>query len=277
VLEFQEGRGLFVASNPTLQRVSERFTIARVLSLSWHAWIACRWHLLLIVVPVAMLRLVGGFHVYAALPRSLARGWKEMISGWITVGFTTPAIACLAYAVVRFAGGQGSRPVDILETPWRRIPVAVVAALIVHTIVEGPELLIPKSSALALAAAFLTYVAYKLGVMTVTFLLLPILVVERRSVASALDRGIDLMAGHRWRIVALTFLIWTTLNLVGLVHPVLIRPWHPALSEEVFFLVRFVRTFLVISITSCIPAMAYCLLCSEKQGATPEGVARVFD
>ncbi len=169
------------------------------------------------------------------------------------------------------------RPVTILTTPWRRIPVAVAAALIVHTVVEGPELLIPKSSAVALAAAFFVYIVYKLAVLTVTFLLLPILIVERTSVAGALDRGIELMSGHRWRIVALVFLIWITLNLVGLVHPAWIGTWYPMMGEEVFFLVRFVRALLMISIISCISAAAYYLLRSEKQGVSPQVMARVFE
>jgi hypothetical protein len=266
-----------VSSDRTLPVVAERFTIGWVLSLSWHSWIACRWHLLTIVVPVAALRAVGGYHLYAALPKSLASGWKEMIGGWFTAGITTPAVACLAYAAVRFAGGQGMLPIDILRTSWRRIPLAVIAALIVHTMAEGPELLIPNSSMAALVGAFLAYVAYKLAVMMVTFLLLPILIVERTSVAGALDRGIDLISAHRWRILALTFLMWIMLNLVGVIQLAWIRPWYPAPSEEVIFFVRFVRTFLAISIISCIPAAAYYLLCSEKQSSSPDGVARVFD
>ena len=255
----------------------DRFTIGRVLSLSWHSWIACRWHLLLIVVPVAVLRAVGGYYLYVALPRSLPSGWRQVIGGWITVGITMPAVACLAYAVVCIAGGQNMRPVDILRAIWRRIALVVVAALIVNTMMEGPEFLMPKSNTAFLVVAFLAYVAYKLAVATVTFLLLPILIVERTSVAGALDRSIELMSGHRWRIVALTFLMWITLNLVGVIQLNWIRPWYPAPSEEVIFFVRFVRTFLVISITSCVPATAYYLLRSEKQGSSPEGIARVFD
>lgn len=200
-----------------------------------------------------------------------------MIGGWITVGITTPAIACLAYAVVCAAGGETMRPVDILRASWRRIPLVVVAALIVNTMMDGPEFLMPNSNPSALVAAFLAYVAYKLVVAALTFLLVPILIVERTSVAGALDRCIEVMSGYRWRIVALTLLMWTTLPLVFHADYIWIRPWYPVLGEETFFLLRFARTFLTISITSCIPAAAYYLLRSEKQGASPEGVARVFD
>jgi hypothetical protein len=248
-----------------------------VLTLAWHAWIACWWHLLAMVVPVAALRAIGGYYLYSALPKSLASGWREMIGGWIMVGITTPAIVCLAYAVVCVAGGQNMRPIDILRTSWHRIPLAIVATLIVHTMTEGPELLIPKSSATALVGAFLVYVAYKLAVMMVTFLLIPVLIVERTSVAGALDLGLGLISGHRWRILALVLLMWIMLNLVGLVHPVWIRSWYPTLGEEVIFSVRFVRAFLMISIFSCIPAAAYYLLRSEKQGSSPGMIARVFD
>jgi len=266
-----------VASQPASPAIAERVTIGRVLSLSWHAWIACRWHLLLVVVPVSALRAVGGYHLYAALPKLLPPAWKEMIGVWITAGIHTPAIACLAFAVVRWAAGQSMRPVDVLRTSWRRIPVVVIAALIVQTMDRGPALLIPESSDLVFVVGYLAFVAYALGLGMVTFLLLPILVVERTSVAGALDHSIDIMSGHRWRIVALTLLIWVSLNLVTLVHFSWVRPWYPALSEEIFFAGRFVRTFLVISITSCIPAAAYYLLRSEKQGSSPDAVARVFD
>ena len=266
-----------MASHLASPATTDRFTIGRVLSLSWHSWIACRWHLVAIVVPVAALRAVGGYYLYAALPKSVPPGWKEMIGVWISVGITAPAVACLAYAAVRVAGGQNMRLDGMLQTPWRRIPVVVIAALIVQTMDKGPALLIPEPGYLGFVVAYLAFVAYALALGVVTFLLLPILMVERTSVAGALDRSIDLMSGHRWRIVALALLIWIALILVGLVHFAWIRRWYPALGDEVFFIGRVVRTFLTISITSCIPATAYYLLRSEKQGLSPEGIARVFD
>ena len=72
-------------------------------------------------------------------------------------------------------------------------------------------------------------------------------------------------------------LTWMTVSLVWYAHYKWIRPWYPALGKEVGFMVRFVIIFFAISITSCIPAAAYYLLRSEKQGASPEVVARVFD
>ena len=200
-----------------------------------------------------------------------------MIGVWISGGLHTPAIACLAFAAVRCATGQSMHPMDVLRTSWRRILVAVIAALIVQTMVRGPALLIAKASDVVLVVAYLAFTAYALAVGMITFLLLPILMLERTSIAGALDRSIELISGHRWRIVALTLLIWVMSNLIAYAHVTWIRPWYPVLGDEVFYAVRFVRAFLTISITACIPAAAYYLLRSEKQGSSPEAVARVFD
>ena len=254
-----------------------RFMIGQALALSWRGFIACRWHLLAIIVPAAALRAVGGSYLYAALPRSLASDWRGMITGWIMAGLIAPAIACLAYAIVRFAEGESLRRADVLRIPWRRLPIVIVATLIVYTVMEGPELLIPKHGTPALVAELLVNIVYKLAVMAFTILLVPILVAERTSFAGALDRSLDLMSGHRWRIVALTLVTWLMLNLASMIHMSWISRWYPAVGGDVFFLVRFVRTFLTLSIVTCIPAAAYCLLRREKQGASPEMVARIFE
>lgn len=192
-------------------------------------------------------------------------------------GLIAPAIACLVYAIVRFAEGESLRRADILRIPWRRLPIVVVATLIVYTVMEGPELLIPRHGTPALVAELLVNIVYKLAIMAFTILLVPILVAERMSFAGALDRSLDLMSGHRWRIVALTLVTWLTLNVVSMIHISWISRWYPAVGGDVFFLVRFVRTFLTLSIATCVPAAAYCLLRREKQGASPEVVARTFE
>jgi hypothetical protein len=266
-----------VASHPASPAIAERFTIGRVLSLSWHAWIACRWHLLFIVVPVAALRIIGGSNLQASLTKSLPSAWKAMIGVWISTGILAPAIACLAYAAVHHAAGQSMRPVDVLRASWPRIPVVIIAALIVQTMVRGPMFLIPESKDIVFVVAYLAFAVYALAVAMVTFVLFPILMLERTSVAGALDRSIQLMSGHRWQIVALALLVWVMLSLLGYVHRTWIVPWYPVLGEEVVYLVRIARAFLTISISACVSAAAYYLLCIEKQGPSSGTIARVFD
>lgn len=110
-----------------------------------------------------------------------------------------------------------------------------------------------------------------------TFLLVPILVAERTSIAGALDRCIALLSGHRWRVLALTFLVWLTPGLAAYVQFAWIRPWYPVLGDEGVYLVRLVRALFYLSIVACIPAAAYHLLVGEKDGPSPAGMARVFD
>jgi hypothetical protein len=266
-----------MASQLTSLAIAERFTIGRVLSLSWHAWLACRWHLLLIVAPVAALRVMGGSTLLALLPKSVPSAWKEMIGVWTSAGILTPAIACLTCAAVRYAADQPLHPSGVLRASWRRIPVAVIAALIVQTMVRGPIFLISDSGTIVFAVGYLAYAAYALAVATVTFLLVPVLMLERTSVAGALDRCIQLTSGHRWQIVALALLVWMALSLVAYVYRAWIVPWYPVLGDEVVYLVRISRTFFTISITSCLSAATYYLLRSEKQGPSPGMIARVFD
>lgn len=267
-----------MASHRISPAIGERFTIGRVLVLSWRAWIACRWHLLAIVVPIAALRAVGGYYLYAVLPRSLASEWRGMINGWIMAGIIAPAIACVAYAIVRFAEGERLRRADVWRMPWRRFPIVVVATLIVYVAMEGPQLLIPRDGTPALVAGLLVSTFYKLVVLWFTILLVPILVAERTSFAGALDRSLDLMSGHRWRIVALTLVTWLLLSVTSMIHVEWISRWYPAAARYVFFFpVRFVSVFLTLSIATCIPTAAYCLLRREKQGASPKTLARIFE
>ena len=266
-----------MASQLASPAIAERFTIGRVLSLSWHSWIACRWHVLAIVVPVAALRAIGGSYLYGALPKSLPPAWKEMIGVWISEGMQIPATACLAFAAVRWAAGQSMHPADVLRTSWHRLLVAIMAALIVETMIRGPVLLIPRTGDLVFVAAYLAFFAYAVGVGLIAFLLLPILMLERTSVAGALDRSIELSSGHRWRIVALTLLIWVMLSLIAYAYRAGIASWRPVLGDEAVYFIRFVRSCLTISVSACIPAAAYYLLRSEKQGPSPATIARVFD
>jgi hypothetical protein len=78
--------------------------------------------------------------------------------------------------------------------------------------------------------------------------------------------------------VALTLVTWLLLNVTSMIHVEWISRWYPAAARYVFFFpVRFVSVFLTLSIVTCIPAAAYCLLRREKQGASPETVARIFE
>jgi hypothetical protein len=260
----------------TSPAIAERVTIGRVLSLSWRAWIACRWHLLFIVAPVAMLRALGEVYLYAAVSKSLPHGWKEVVGAWIFEGIQAPAIAFLAFAAVRWAAGQPIHLAGVLRASWNRMLVAVVVFLVVDTMLRGPAFLIPDTKDLASFAWNLTYIAYALAVGLITFLLLPILMLERTSLAGALDRSIELISGHRWRIMALTLLTWVTLSLIGYAYRVSMAAW-PIEGIDVVSFIRIARSFLTISVAACIPAAAYYLLRNEKQGPSPGTIAQVFD
>jgi hypothetical protein len=257
-------------------RSIERFTIGSVLSLSWRAWTACRRQVLLVIMPIAVADGIARHWVLSAMSKSVPYGWRYMISVWTSAGIATLALATLAFAVVRYAGGERPLPGDGVRIPWRRIPLILLTILLIRTIANWPGALLNNLDETSPILGSLIFTINSLIVSTVAFLCLPILLMERRSVAATLDRGVELMLRHPWRMLVLSILVWAKFWLfTSIVRTLPISNLAPRQLE--LDALRFVWVVIAISINSCVPAVAYYLLRSEQEGPTPGTLARVFE
>lgn len=239
---------------------------------------ACRWHILLLGVPSAIVAAGARWVTYSRI-QSLSDGWQEMLLIWQDVLIECVAAVCITFAAVSYLRGQSAAARSVLRIPWRRLPAVVVAGLIMQSAVYWPLALLDWTSntPYGVVANYAINAINALLFDLLAFVWLPILAMEQQSFAKALQRSIGLAMRHPWRILAIDIGLW---GIYFVFNAAVTRAYYlidPRWSELAWNAMIAVWIVINMSIAWCIAAAAYHLIRSEQEGPAPEALAQVFD
>lgn len=256
-----------------------RFTIGQILALTWRAWLACRWHIVLIGVPSAVAAVGALWLTSSYIAETVPTAWQGMVRIW-----SGGVVQCFAYVAITFAAlsymqGQSLGARDVLRLPWRRLPAALAAGLVLQGITWWPEPLldwpVDGDDRIVIDYAILTINVLAFDVLA--FVWLPVLVIESRSIVSTFRRAASLAARHPWRLLAIDIGFWCVYFLFNEA----LRQAYLMIDPEWAYLAwsATVAVWIVLSMSAacCLAAAAYHLIRSEHEGPAPETLARVFD
>ena len=247
--------------------------------LAWRAWLACRWHIILIAAPSAVAAVGARWLASSYIAETVPAAWQEMVHMWVSV-----LVQCVAYVAITFAAlshmqGQNVRARDVLRLPWRRLPAALVAGLILQGMTWWPEPILewPVDDGTRLVIDYAILTINVLAFDVLTFVWLPVLVIESGSIVSAFRRAAGLAARHPWRLLAIDIGFWG----VYFLFSEAIRQVYWMTDPEWAYLgwSTMIAAWIVFSMSAacCLAAAAYHLVRSEHEGPAPETLARVFD
>jgi hypothetical protein len=256
-----------------------RFTIGQVLALAWRACLACRWHILLLVVPSALATVGVRWLTYSYIAATVPIGWHEIVLMWQSGLIQSIAYVSMVFAAQSYMRGQRPRARDVLRFPWRRLPVAFGAGVVLTGVTWWPEPLLDwnfdDDYGIALDYAILTINVLTIDVLT--FVLLPVLVIETRSLVATLRRCVHFAARHPWRILAIDIGLWCTYFLFSDALAWVYSRTDPEWASLVWS--SMVTPWVIFSMSAgCfVITAAYHLIRNEQEGPAPEALARVFD
>ena len=256
-----------------------RFTVGQVLALAWRACLACRWHILLLAVPSAIATVGVRWLTYPTIVETVPVGWHEMVFMWQNGLIQSIAYVSMTFAALSCMRGQRLGARDVLRFPWRRLPVAFGAGVVLTCATWWPEPLLDwdfdDDYGIALDYAILTINVLAIDVLT--FVLLPVLVIEKRSVVSMFRRCVHFAARHPWRILAIDIGLWCLYFLFSAALTQVYSWTDPEWANLVWS--ALVTAWVVFSLSAgCFVITAtYHLIRHEQEGPAPEALARVFD
>jgi hypothetical protein len=277
-----EGRGIVtdIASSPLALALALRFSIGRTLSLTFAVLWRNFWRMSAVALAVTALRVAIEFYVPVVLTGLLSIGVALLMFALVICPVTVATVQHV----------RGGRPTfaDMLRGALRRIVRVSIGTLILFL-----ALFVPPGALLALGAALglpeillllLTGIVtvYALAIFTMWFVAVPVLVTEEVGILSSFRRSRYLTRGHRWGVLALALVlavivfammtIAMTVRLSLIVNAPIQMMMHPWLSLANVPLGAFSSLMAAI-----VPAVTYCLLQAEKEGAGTDLLARVFE
>ena len=255
------------------------FAIGRTLALSWRGWLACRWQVLGIVLPLSIADLLIARATSPVLEERVSYGWKFAIEMWLDTTVEIVAFVALTFATGCYLRGRSMGIRSLLHFPWRRLPAALAASLVLQTVTYWPVFASDWGRGDS-SHVYIDYLVVAINVLTIdtfTFVYLPILLTENRSLTGTLIRGFELVRPRAWRILALDLFGWVVL--LTLSHSMWMVYGFVGESRGMMAwgAIWVAWTALMISFGCCIPAAAYHLLRTEREGLEPGVVAQVFD
>lgn len=213
------------------------------------------------------------------LGQAIPQGWQEMIL--ICLGVPTKCIAYVSIICAAMSCGKARSATirQVLRIPWRRMPAVLVLGLILQVLSFWPMPLLDwdENSDIGLVLNYGILTANVLACDVLAFMSLPILLTENLSIVGTLRRGVQLLRGHVWRILAIDvgmWLIYFALN-EGVSQVYLLA--DPAWSTFVWGGLAALTVVLMMSIGCCVVAATYHLIRGEREGPAPESLARVFE
>jgi hypothetical protein len=255
------------------------FATGRTLALSWRGWLACRWQVLGIVLPLSIVNLLIARATSPTLEERVSYGWQFAIEMWLNATVQIVAFVALTFATGCYLRGQSMGIRSLLRLPWRRLPAALVASLFLQTVTYWPIFAFDWGREDS-GRVYIDYLIVAINVLTIdtfTFIYLPILLTEDRSLTGTLIRGFELVRPRAWRILALDLFGWAVLlplsHSMWIVYGSIGESW----GKLAWSAMSIAWTALMISFGCCIPAAAYHLLRAEREGPEPGVVAQVFD
>lgn len=198
---------------------------------------------------------------------------------WLGVVVQCVAYVAITVAALSFMQGQSLSARDVLRLLWRCLPAALVVGIILQAATWWPDPLLDWPAdgdhRRIIDYAILTINVLALDVLT--FVWLPVLVIESRSVVSTFRRAASLAARHPWRLLAIDIGFWC----VYFLFDEAVRQVYLMIDPEWANLAwsALISVWIVFSTSAacCLAAAAYHLVRSEHEGPAPETLARVFD
>jgi hypothetical protein len=202
-----------------------------------------------------------------------------MIGMWMDVLVQSVAFVGIAFAALSHANGQRTNVRAVLRIPWRRVPVTMLAFFLLQSVTFWPSPLLSWSYE-SEYGILLDYSILTINVLTcdvLSFVLLPVLLMENRSLIGSVRRSVQLVLRHVWRILAIDMAMWgvfLALNsaMSGVYYRVDAR-W----ADFAWSAMTAGWIVIMLSLNCCIGAAAYHLLRHEREGPAPAALAGVFE
>jgi hypothetical protein len=217
--------------------------------------------------------------VFSHIDPTISSGWREMIGMWLDVPIQCVAFVSIAFAALSHANGKRTNVRDVLRTPWQRVPVAMLAFLLLQSVTFWPSPLLSWSYE-SEYGILLDYSILTINVLTcdvLAFVFLPVLLAENYSLIGTFRRSAQLVVRHVWRILAIDMAMWGVfLILNSVMSGVYYRigiPW----ADLAWSAMTAGWILVMLSLNCCISVAAYHLLRHEREGPAPAALARVFD
>ena len=198
--------------------------------------------------------------------------WQSVLIQCLAyVGITAAALSCMQ--------GQRLGARDVLRLPWRRLPAALAAGIILQGVTWWPEPLLAWSEedGHRILIDYAILIINVLAFDVLAFVWLPVLVMERLSVASAFRRSVQLAARHPWRLLAIDIGFWGVYFLFSEASRQVYWMTDPEWAGLAWSTMIAVWILFSMSVACCLAAAAYHLIRNEHEGPAPETLARVFE
>jgi hypothetical protein len=250
-----------------------------VLALAWRACLAVRWRIVLLGAPLAVAAVGARALTSSLVEESLPVAWQEMAFMGQNVVIQCAAYVAVTYGALSWMRGRSQGIRDVLSIPWRRVPAALAAGFLLQGMTWWPEPLLDwnDDGDYFILANYAILIVNVLLFDVLTFVWLPVLVMERWSIVAAFGRGVRLAVRHPWRLLAIDGGYWWVYFLFsGAVRQVY---WtiDPEWADVAWNVMIAVWITFTIPVTCCLAAAAYHLIRGEHEGPAPETLARVFD
>jgi len=239
--------------------------------------VACRWHIALIGVPAAFAAVGARWLASPYIEEAISAAWQEMVHMWLGVLVETVAYAAITFAALSYMQGQALAARNVLRLPWRRLPAILAAGLALQVMTWWPEALLawPDDHFAIIDYAILIINVLVFDVLT--FVWLPVQLIENASIVSALRRSIHLGTRRPWRLLAIDIGLWGVYYLFYAAAGPVYWAIDPEWMDLAWRAVVVVWIVFGMPVACCLSAAAYHLIRGEHEGPAPETLARVFD
>jgi hypothetical protein len=274
-----------IATSPLALAPAPRFSIGRTLSLTFAVLWRNLWRMSVVAVAVTALQLA--IELYVPLDDDsvidpFVGFFANLLNSAVLLAL---AASPVAFATLQHLGGNPTTFAGMLGGGLRRVVRVLIggglwllALLLPSTglLIAGLWLGLPEILMLAGAGIYI------LAVFSVWFVVVPVLVAEDVRLLSSFGRSGRLTRDHRWGVLALALI------LIAVIVAMMAIAWSLHLALVVYApvpmmlyswgsLVAIPFGAFSTLMTAIIPAVAYHLLRTEREGGAAETVARVFD
>jgi hypothetical protein len=175
--------------------------------------------------------------------------------------------------------GQRQSARDVLRFPWRTLPAVLITGLILQLLTWWPEPLLEwnEEDGGRLVIDYTILTTNVLAFDLLTFVWLPILVAEKRSMVTAFRRSAWFAKQHPWRILSIDIGFWFVYLLFNEAVMFLYPRIDPEWANLVWSALIAAWTLLSLSASCCLSVVTYHLIRSKQEGLAPEALAQVFD
>jgi hypothetical protein len=136
-------------------------------------------------------------------------------------------------------------------------------------------------SSIGIGAASLLFLIPGLVVMTIWWVYVPAIVVERKGVFDAFSRSAYLTAGHRWAVLGLIIIVILLTAVVTAISEMIsyavLTMWPGMDAFFLFLVVDYVGGALTAAFGAVLVAVGYYYLRAEREGIDADQIASIFD